>query len=310
MSRRIRLLAALVSVLALTATGFVATSAQAASVATLSGRVVDAANEPVRGLTVFGIHVTRDDDQGTFFFATTNSAGRFATSKHDRLRPGSWEFTVFDQAGDYAQRSIERKLASGTNVIPDVAVQLGGHASGTVTAPSGKRLKNVDIYAENTESDEDDLVGSAYDTTGSNGAFQLDGLQVGTYGVYSGFEPEDTDATVSFEITAPGQTVTGVKLANVRVFPKLKLTGTSPGKRKARLKLSVSAARYGIANAGGRFDLYLGTKKIRSAVGFSKGKRTVNLAGIGKGKRTFRFKYLGSTDTRSQWSKKVKVTIR
>jgi hypothetical protein len=285
--------------------------------ASISGRVVDADGVSVRGL---GLFAYKGEDDFAYLGSTRNG-GLFSSTGEDELTAGTWTLVVSDDADnpEYATTVKQITLVAGANAIGDVTVALGSNAEGSVTAPSGKQLRNVTVVSlpgDGSFPEEDDPVffdGIGFALTNANGSFRIPGLAVGQHTAFAAFEEDDElpSRHVTFTVASPGQTVTGVNLTNIKVYPSIvRIKGSSPGKRKAKLTLTVSAARYGIANAGGRFDLYLGSKKIRSAVGFSNGSRTVNLTGLGKGKRTFRFKYLGSTDTRAKWSNRITVTIK
>jgi len=318
MTRHLRLLAALVAAFALAAAGLVTTSAQAATTISVSGRVVDANGAGVRGLSVTAF--SGDEDWADLGY--TRTGGTFSSTGYGDLRPGTWTIVVSDddENPEYATTTKDVTLVAGANPVGDIVAPLASNAEGTVTAPSGRKLSNVTVLALPgdgsipDEGSEDpfffDSIGFA--ETNDVGAFRMPGLSVGQYTAFAVFE-DDVELPANkktFTVATPGQTVTGVNLTNVKVYPSVTLKGSSPGKGKAKLVLSVSAAQYGIANAGGRFDLYLGSKKIRSAVGFTDGSRTVNLTGLGKGKKTFRFEYLGSTDTHPAWSKKITVTVK
>jgi hypothetical protein len=317
MPRHLRLLAALVAAFALAAAGLVTTSAQAATTPTVSGRVVDADGVGVRGLTV----VAYNGDEDFAYVGTTRNGGLFSSSTDSELTTGSWTLVVTDddENPEYALTSKPVTVVAGANALGDVVVPLASKAEGSVTAPSGRKLSNVTVLSlpgdgSFPEEEPDDplffeKIGFAVSDTA--GSFRIPGLSVGQHTAFAVFEEDENlpSQHATFTVATPGETVTGVNLTDIKVFPSVRLRGSSPAKGKAKLVLTVSAARYGIANAGGRFDLYLGAKKIRSAVGFTNGSRTVNLIGLGKGKRTFRFKYLGSTDTRPMWSKRITVTI-
>jgi len=315
MSRHLRLLAALVAAFALAAAGLVTASAQAATTATASGRVVDTEGVGVRGLSV--VAYKGDDDFA--YLGTTRNGGLFSSGSDSDLTAGTWtiEISDDDENSEYATTTKQVTIVAGANALGDIVVQQASHAEGSVTAPSGRKLKNVEVlslpgdgtFPEDPDPSFFDQIQFA--VTGLDGGFRLSGLAVGQHTAFAVFEEDVAPPTrhVTFDVATPGQTVTGVNLTKIKVYPSARIKGTSPAKGKATLTLSVSAARYGIPNAGGRFDLYLGTKKIRSAVGFTNGSRTVHLVGVGKGKRTFKFKYLGSTDTRQKWSNKITVTI-
>jgi hypothetical protein len=317
MPRHLRLLAALVAAFALAAAGLVTTSAQAATAVTVSGRVLDADGVGVRGLTVVAQH----GDEDFAYVGVTRNGGLFSSVADDELTAGTWTLAVIDDAAspEYALTTKQATLVAGANAVGDIVVPVASQAEGSVIAPSGRKLSNVDVISlpgDGTLPEEEpedpffwDKLG--FGVTDTAGAYRIRGLGVGQHTAFAVFE-EDEDLPsrhATFTVATPGQTVTGVDLTGIKVPPSVRLKGSSPAKGKAKLLLTVSAARYGITNPGGRFDLYLGSKKIRSAVGFTNGSRTVNLIGLGKGKRTFRFKYLGSTDTRPKWSSRITVTI-
>ena len=317
MPRHLRLLAALVAAFALAAAGLVTTSAQAATAVTVSGRVVDADGVGVRGLGV----VAQKGDEEYAYVGMTRNGGLFSSVDGEELTPGTWTLAVIDDptTPEYALTTKQVTVVAGANALGDIVVPAASQAEGAVKAPSGRKLSNVTVLSfpgDGTLPEEEpedpffwDRMG--YAETGTTGDFRIRGLGVGEHTAFAVFE-EDEDLSsqhTTFTVATPGQTVTGVDLTGIKVPPTVRLKGTSPAKGKAKLVLTVSAARYGITNPGGRFDLYLGSKKIRSAVGFTNGTRTVNLIGLGKGKRTFRFKYLGSTDTRPKWSSRITVTI-
>jgi hypothetical protein len=316
MTRHLRLLAALVAAFALATAGLVTTSAQAATAISVSGRVVDANGAGVRGLTV----TAERGEEEYAYLGITRTGGSFSSSGYGDLAPGTWTLVVSDddENPEYATTTKTVNLVAGANALGDIAVALTSNAEGTVTAPSGRKLSNVEVLAlpgdgsfpENPDDSFFDGIGFA--VTGDAGAFHMPGLSVGPYTAYAVFEEDEElpSTGVSFTVASAGQTVKGVNLTGVKVFPYVELKGSSPGKGKATLQLSVDAEEYGIANPGGRFDLYLGSKKIRSAVGFTDGSRTVNLTGLGKGKRTFKFEYLGSTDTQPVWSSKITVKVK
>ncbi|MEV7398467.1 hypothetical protein [Aeromicrobium sp. NPDC092404] len=321
MTRHLRLLAALVAAFALAAAGLVTTSAQAAVAVSVSGRVVDSDGVGVRGLTLEA-HIGDGEDEDDYaYLGSTRTGGTFSTTAYGDLRPGTWTLTVSDDDDnpEYATTSKQITLVAGANALGDIVVQPTSYAEGSVTAPSGRKLKNVSVLAlpgDGTFPDEEDptfFENIGFAETDETGGFRMAGLGVGPYTAFPIFEYDvaPSGRRASFIVETAGQTVTGVNLTKIKVYPStVHIAGTSPAKGKATLNLKVSALYYGITNPGGRFDLYLGTKKIRSAVGFTAGKRTVNLTGLGKGKRTFRFKYLGSTDTRQKWSNKITVTIK
>ena len=318
MRRHLRLFAALLAAFALASAGLVTTSVQAATTTSVSGRVVDANGAGVRGLSITAY--SGEEDWADLGY--TRTGGTFSSSGYGDLGPGTWTIVVSDddENPEYAMATKDVTLVAGANPVGDIVVGLSSNAEGSVSAPSGRKLSNVTVLAlpgDGTfpeEGPEDpyffDRIGFA--ETNATGAFRMPGLSVGQYTAFALFEEDEELPTngTAFTVATAGQTVKGVNLTGVKVYPSVKLKGSSPGKGKAKLDLTVSAAHYGIANPGGRFDLYLGSKKIRSAVGFTAGSRTVNLTGLGKGKRTFRFEYLGSTDTQPVWSKKVNVTIK
>jgi len=316
MSRHLRLLAALVAAFALAAAGLVTTSAQAATTVSVSGRVVDANGVGIRGLSISA----ERGDEDYADLGLTRTGGTFNVTGYGDLTPGTWTIVVSDDDAnpEYSTTFKSVTLVAGANALGDIQVQLSSTAEGSVTAPSGRKLSNVEVIAlpgDGTFPDEPDpsfFYSLGFGQTDTSGAFRMTGLSVGHYTAFSVFEEDQELPThhVSFDVATPGQTVTGVNLTGIKVPPSVRINGTSPAKGKATLTLTVSAAQYGIANAGGRFDLYLGSKKIRSAVGFTNGSRTVHLIGLAAGKRTFKFKYLGSTDTRSAWSNKITVTVR
>jgi hypothetical protein len=323
MSRHLRLLAAFVAAFALAAAGLVTTSAQAATTVSVSGRVVDNQGVGIRGLSLEAYTGDGEDEGDYAYLGTTRTGGTFSTSAYGDLRPGTWTLTVSDDDDnpEYATTTKEVTLVAGANALGDIVAQPTSYAEGSVTAPSGRKLKNVTVIAfpgDGSFPDEDEDDPTFFDNIGfaetdETGGFRMSGLGVGPYTAFPVFGEETAlpGRRASFTVDTAGQTVTGVDLTKVKVYPStVHIAGTSPGKGKATLNLKVSALYYGIPNVGGRFDLYLGTKKIRSAVGFTNGKRTVNLTGLGKGKRTFRFKYLGSTDARMKWSNKITVTIK
>lgn len=316
MTRHLRLLAALVAAFALAAAGLVTTSAQAATTMSVSGRVVDTNGVGVRGLSVSAYR----GEEEYADLGTTRTGGTFSSTGWGDLTPGTWTLVVsdYDENPEYATTTKSVTLVAGPNALGDIVVQPSSYAEGTVSAPSGRKLSNVEVLAlpgdgtfpEEPDESYFDKIGFA--ATNDSGAFRMPGLSVGQYTAFALFEEEEELPTdgVSFTVATAGQTVTGVNLTNVKVYPSVELKGSSPGKGKATLQLTVDAEYYGIANPGGRFDLYLGSKKIRSAVGFTNGSRTVNLTGLGKGKRTFKFEYLGSTDTKPVWSSKITVKVK
>ena len=305
MRRQLRLLALLL-VVALASTGLVTASAQAATATRVTGKVVDADGNPIRGITVLGFP---RGDSSDVIYASTNSAGVFTTGHNERFSTGEFELAYFDAGKDYAGTSVDVVLHAGTNTLPDVTLQLGAKVTGTITSPSGHALRNIDLRAEETSGQSDDPTGAGYDTTGSTGYFELAPLPVGEYDLYTGFEPEDSDGTDSFVVTTPGEALQ-VDLANVRVDPRFTLKATSSSKGRATVKLGISAAYYGLPALGGTFDLYDGSKRIKRDVYLKSGARTISLSGLSTVKHTFRVRYLGSTDVLASWSPKVSVTVK
>ncbi|MCW2750140.1 MAG: hypothetical protein JWR83_1250 [Aeromicrobium sp.] len=314
MLRSSRVLAALFVAVSLSATGLVTASAQASTATTVSGLVTTTGDVPLRGVQVYAIKGSAEVS-----FHATDETGAFGTPSFGHLTAGTWTFIFYDTTDKYASAGVAHVLVGGAaTVLPTEKLKLGGRVTGTVTAPSGAPLVNVSVLGIDPAAfEESDAlagfgVGFAFDDTDTDGTFDLRSLNVAAgQNVYLAFDEEGTIRKKgAYSINAEGDQVV-VNVPNVKVPVGASIQGIkSSSKGKATVKVTVSASKYGIANPGGKFDLYDGTKKIRSAVSLVGGKSTVSLSHLKKGTHSFKFKYLGFTDTNAKTSKTVKVAVK
>lgn len=320
MPRFSRVIVALFATASLSATGLVMASAQAGPVTTVTGHVTKTGDVPLRGVQVFAVKGSTQVQ-----FHATDENGDFGTPSYGHLSAGTWTFVFYDTTDKYASAAQENvKLKTGANTaLPTEQLKLGGRVTGTVTAPSGAELVNVPVMGIDPAAfEESDAlwnlgVGMAFDDTDTDGTFDLRSLDVtsASQNVYLAFDEESTFRKAgSFSISSEGDGLDGSKVVNVtkvKVPVAVSIKGyKSSSKGKAEVKVSVSSSKYGIANPGGKFNLYDGKKKIKSGVSLVAGKSTVKLTKLKKGTHSFKFTYAGATDTNSKTSKTVKVKVK
>jgi len=316
MYRISRPFAASFAAVSLIAAGFITASAQAEPATTITGHVETTSNAPLRGVIVFAVN-----GNSRVQFHATDESGDFGTPVIGHLTAGTWTFVFWDTTDKYASVAQENVLlgGGGATVVPDQQLQLGGRVTGKVTAPSGAELKNVPVEGVDPAAfDESDAlwnlgVGLASDETDTDGTFDIRSLDVvASQDLFLAFDEESNFRPVgTFSINTEGELVTGMDITNVKVPVSASERGyTSSSRGRASIRATVSASKYGIANPGGKFDIYDGSKKIKSAVGLVNGTRLVSLSGLKKGTHSFRFKYLGAIDTNAKWSSTVHVRVR
>jgi hypothetical protein len=332
MRHHYRLLALLVGV-ALSATGFVATSAQAAVKTTVSGRVVDATTgDALRGIQVYAVNVDDiegededsdfyDENEGFAYLFATDSDGEFSGRAGGRLAPGTWVFGFQDSNGSYVSTSQEITLTEGANSFDgDITMTKGGTVRGTVTAPSGAELKGVEVWTyDPSEDDGDEGDGDDYSDlffelpygdTDRDGSYELRGIPAGSYVLEAGFEEGKSPAPVPFTISGPNDTA-DVNVEDVQVPVTTHISGrTSSNKGRAGVSFRVDASQFGIDLAGGTVRLKDGSKTLKSAAEISGNRVSFSLGGLKKGTHTFHVKYLGGVDTQRAETISVKVKVK
>lgn len=180
----------------------------------MTGRVVDDAGRPIRGVRVGGV-LADQPEWGVQTSSYTDRSGRF------RLSPGAerWLLDLYDPEEHYASdRYREGPDATGPTVLTytdeetidvgDVRMSTGGSVSGRVSDPAGTALAAIDVFlldsAERT-------VGWA--TTDRSGAYHVPRVAPGTYTLSfsdnRGGELMDTRTSVPL-VLARDQVVTGV----------------------------------------------------------------------------------------------------
>jgi hypothetical protein len=161
---------------------------------TVTGKVVDSAdptfalaNVGVRLLSTSGDEVdySPTDDDGTYS-VTTDSPGDYTLQflPEDRVHA-----QLFWGGTDSLDTATFFHLAGGTNVTKNIALDDGGSVTGTVTGANtnGGGLKDVEVDITSTDVD-----GPQYSTeTDSDGTYEVDGIQAGSYTVK--FDPSDAD---------------------------------------------------------------------------------------------------------------------
>jgi hypothetical protein len=315
MLRSTRVLAALLAAFALSAAGLVMASAQATTATTITGHVETTANADLGGVIVFAVKGTT-----VVQYHATDSSGDFSTPSFGHLTGGSWTFVFWDTSDKYATAVQEDVLVTdaAANVLPNQQLELGRGVTGSVTAPSGAQLKSVTVYAVSDAAfDESGSlfnlgVGNSYDDTDTDGTFDIRGLGASHDTLFLAFDEESSFRTKQeVDIVSPGDVLAGTNITNVKVPVAISVHGTaSSSKGKASVKLTVSGKKYGIADPHGTFDIYDGTKKLKSGLSLTGGTRTVSLSGLKKGTNTFYFKYHGGQDTVSKNSAKFKVKVK
>jgi len=191
-------------------------------------------------------------------------------------------------------------------------MHLGAEITGRVLAPSGRPLKNVTVayrhqfgggatWQDRTTSDGGYLVAPV--VRGSLIANLTLGTTVHEYEpAYLPFSDPGPDGVAR----ATGQDFTGIK-APVTIS----LTGTSPSKGRAVLKVSVSAATYGLPGPGGKVTIYDSTRVVKRNVTLSStGRATISLTGLGRRSHSFWLKFSGATDTLPKTSYKRNVAVK
>ncbi|OGD25905.1 MAG: hypothetical protein A2V57_06755, partial [Candidatus Aminicenantes bacterium RBG_19FT_COMBO_65_30] len=216
--------------------------AQLAEAGTISGRVTDAAGNPLGNINIGAI----DTDSDRYYVATTDAAGNYSLS---RLSPDDYKVLCyplrgnltaewFDDQGAYPQGSVVA-VGAGQNV-PGIDIRLednGAIITGKVTG-GGVPLKNIMVIAR------DIVNGLRYFSltyTDMAGNYTLRGLPTGevklqfvTNWVY-GIPPYSTeyyDNRNAFEFADPIATVKGETKPDINVllepYPALTITTPSP----------------------------------------------------------------------------------
>ncbi len=303
MLRPSRALLAILAPLVLVVGGVAAPAALAATPTTVSGTVVDdATGEPIRGVQVW---VTANGSKYDYL-GGTNSEGEYKSPHGMSHTAGLTNIVFVDSANHFASDYLEGvTLATGeNNAITEMRLEPGATVTGTITAPSGALLKNVKlVLADNDDPIDPDYVEV---TTAEDGTYEAKPLGSGDFEVLLPINNYSSSRSVAIS----GDGVIPDQDVITKVPVSASFTGSSPSKKKATLKVSVSAATYGITNPGGKVTVYDGSKAIKSNVPLVGGKATISLSGLKKGTHKFKVKYLGATDTVAKFTSVRSVKVK
>lgn len=303
MSRALRALFLVLAPLVLVFGGVVATAANAATLTTVSGKVVDGNGDPIRGIQVW-VTTNGDDSQ---YVGGTDSLGDYSSPHGMTSTAGSSNVVFIDTASHYASDYRAVTLVAGTdNVIPDVTLADGATVTGTIKAPSGAPLKNVGVVVSDNDSPIDPDY--AQDTTTADGLYIAKPLGTGTFHVLLSL---DNYATNRRTVVIPDANQIDNQDITTKVPVSLSFTATSPSRHRATLNVSVSATKYGLTGPGGKVRVYDGTKILKSGVTLSStGKVTISLSSLTSGRHTFKVSFLGGIDTLPKSPVSHRITVK
>jgi hypothetical protein len=303
MSRALRALLLVLAPLVLVLGGFVAPSAFAAAPTTVHGKVVDGNGDPIRGVQVW---VTTDGDEYDYL-GGTDSAGGYSSPHGVTHEAGSTHLVFVDSARHYASdfEVVELEPAID-NAIPNFVMVPGATVKGTVKAPSGALLKNVGVVlADNDSAIDPDY---AQDFTTADGAYVAKPLGTGTFDVLLSLNGYGTSRRT---VVIPNENEIADQDVTTKVPVSLSFSASSPSRHRATLKVSVSAATYGLTGPGGKVRVYDGTKILKSGVTLSStGKVTIYLSSLKSGRHTFKVSFLGATDTLPKSPVSHRITVK
>jgi type 1 fimbria pilin len=301
MSRALRALLLVLAPLVLVVGGVAAPTAFAASTATVSGKVVDGGGLPIRGVQVW---VTTGGDDYEYL-GGTDELGQYSSPHGVTHQTGANNLVFIDSARRYASDFRPTTFVSGANAVADFVMKPGATVTGTIKAPSGALLKNVGVVlADNDSAIDPDY---AQDYTTADGVYVAKPLGTGSFDVLLSLNGYSSSRRV---VAIPDANQIDNQDVVTRVPVKLSFTATSPSRHRATLKVSVSAAQYGLAGPGGKVRVYDGTRIVRSGVTLSStGKATISLSSLKSGRHTFKVSFLGATDTLPKSAVSHRITV-
>lgn len=194
--------------------GVVSAPAHAEASYTLSGTVVDSADQALADIAV---EIT-DPDTGWYDYQSTTATGAFSFT----VPPGSYDITLSDSSSTYAGKTVPDVAVVDADVdagsIPLEAIVYGA-LSGVVDDGSGHGVEGIQVRAFNGPA------GDQYASTDSDGAYSFDHLRAGDWSLqftdYSGTYTTQT-LSESVTVTAGGVTAPTVHL---QAIPRGSLTG-------------------------------------------------------------------------------------
>ncbi len=206
---------------------------------------------PLPGICVF---VSENNGLGEVGSVATGVNGQYAVKG---LASGSYSVQFqpgCDNNGNYTAVSYPQNVAvseGATTKGVDATLPVGATISGTVTsANTGQPVPGICVDIEGSQTDTEASV-----TTGSDGAYSADQLPVDTYqvvfsggcgnaGSYApqGYDDTSPDEPQNIDVTAAGQSVTGIDAA-LAAGPEIRgtVTGTS-GRKLSGICVSASTA--------------------------------------------------------------------
>lgn len=299
-----------------------ATPAQADDDVLVEVTVTDAASNPVKD-----VDITLYDPEGDVYIdlGTTNASGY--VSGTDDIRDDSsdlydngaaWEVTASDYSEErfaagtqYADMTENYSLGTGGSNPMTFTMQPGNKITGKVTAPSGKAVKNVLVFAFT----DPDGSFSGLNRTASNGTFKVSGLGLGTFRLTAGTKADEIgnfgSATTATRpnFTDYGQTAANTNITNWKVSCSTSFSVSSPKKGAARFTVKSTASSMGIAQPGGKVVIKNGSRTVKSISWSKKSGYSTTVTGQSKGKKvTYKAYYTGGDCL--GWSSSKSVTIK
>jgi PKD repeat protein/protocatechuate 3,4-dioxygenase beta subunit len=186
---------------------------------TVSGRVTDAAGQPLAGAWVFIQSISGSASSG----AVTGADGRYVARG---LRAGTYRVQFSHSSGGFASEYWNDQtdwsaaspvlvgIASDTPNV-DASLATGGSVSGRVTDTAGNPVSGASVSILSASG-----VGLGFATSGTDGRYVISGLGAGSYRVQfshtaGGYLSEYWNDQSSLEAASPVEVVAGVETSNV-----------------------------------------------------------------------------------------------